>query len=150
MERKDLELEQRVWQRVNGCKPGREEASLRELEQRCRESAQVFRQLAQGCSGPLREGLAELHRQEHANALTIRGIRILSGEEPEAPSCCPWSKTGTCRALALAFRRSREALEDYTRRSSAGEYAPVFAGLARREGEKQCRLLALIGLCKGG
>ena len=75
MERKDLELEQRVWQRVNGCKPGREEASLRELEQRCRESAQVFRQLAQGCSGPLREGLAELHRQEHANALTIRGIR---------------------------------------------------------------------------
>lgn len=150
MEQRDLELEQRVWQRVSGAAPAREEATLAQLERRCRESAGVFRQLAQSCAGVMRESLQELYRQEYGNAMTILGIRILSGEEPEKLGTCPWDKTGICRALALAYRRSCQARADYEARAALGEFAPVFAELARAETEKMPRILALIGLSKGG
>ena len=156
MEQRDLELEQRVWQRVSGMAPEGEKpslcekTSLGEMERRCRESASVFRQLAQISAGQMRETLQELHRQEYGNALTILGMRILAGEEPEKTVCCPWTKTGTCRALALAYRRSCQARGDYAAHAASGEYAPVFAAMAQAEGEKMGRILALIGLSKGG
>ena len=152
MEQQDLELERRVWQRVSGAQvPAQGECtSLREMEQRSRESAMVFRQLAQTSTGLMRDTLQELHRQEYGNALTLLGIRVLSGEEPEKQPGCPRTKTGTCRALALAFRRSSRAREDYAARASAGEFAPVFAAMEREEGEKMRKILALIGLAKGG
>ena len=159
MEQRDLELERRVWQRVNGANGGKTaqpctqevpETSLRELEQRSREAANVFAQLAQTVSGMMRQMLQELYHQEYHTSLTLRGMRVLSGEEPEKITCCPWTKTGTCRALALAFRRSSRAREDYAARASAGEFAPVFAAMEREEGEKMRKILALIGLAKGG
>lgn len=154
MEQRDLELEQRVWKRVSAAAPVGEKTcemtSLGEMERRCRESASVFRQLAQSSTGQMQLMLQELHRQEYGNALTILGMRILSGEEPERNPCCPPTKTGTCRALALAYRRSCQAREDYAARAAAGDYAPVFAAMARAEGEKMGRILALIGLSKGG
>lgn len=159
MEQRDLELERRVWQRVSGaqggktaqpCEPDLQGTSLRELEQRSRESANVFRQLAQTVSGMMREMLQELFNQEYHTAMTLRGMRVLSGEEPEKPSCCPWTKTGTCRALALSYRRSSQAREDYAARAASGEFAPVYAVLAREEGEKMARILSLIGMTKGG
>lgn len=150
MEQQDLELERRVWQRISG---GEQEfggvPSLRDMEQRCRESANAFRQLAQLCTGAMRDGLQELFRQEYGNALTLMGMRVLSGEEPEKMPCCPWTKTGVCRALALAYRTSCQARQDYTR-SRQGEYEPVFAVMERTEAEKMGKLLALIGMCKGG
>ena len=157
MEQRDLELERRVWQRVSGAQPAEASGevsqpgtSLRELEQRSRESANVFRQLAQTVTGMMREMVQELYHQEYHTALTLRGMRVLSGEEPEKPACCPWTKTGVCRALALAYRRSSQAREDYAARASCGEFAPVFQVLARQEGEKMAQLLSLIGLAKGG
>ena len=151
MEQQDLALERRVWQRVSGggkdCAPP---TSLREMEQRSRESATAFRQLAQVCSGSMREMLQELYRQEYGNAMTLMGMRVLSGEEPEKPGSCPWNKTGTCRALSLSYRRSVQARQDYAARAAEGEFAPVFAGMAASEAEKMGKLLALIGMCKGG
>ena len=155
MEQRDLELEQRVWQRVSAVAPAGEGmascalTSLGEMERRCRESASVFRQLAQISAGQMRETLQELHRQEYGNALTLMGMRVLSGEEPEKMPCCPWTKTGVCRALALAYRTSCQARQDYAR-SRQGEYEPVFAVMERTEAEKMGKLLALIGMCKGG
>ena len=159
MEQRDLELERRVWQRVNGANGGKTgqpctqevpETSLRELEQRSREAANVFAQLAQTVSGMMRQMLQELYHQEYHTSLTLRGMRVLSGEEPEKITCCPWTKTGACRALALSYRRSSQARQDYAARASSGEFAPVFAVLARQEKEKMGHLLSLIGLSKGG
>ena len=110
----------------------------------------VFRQLAQTSTGLMRDTLQDLHRRENGNALTLMGIRILSGEEPEKQPGCPWTKTGTCRALALAFRRSSRAREDYAAHAARGECAPVFDAMEREEREKMGRILALIALSKGG
>lgn len=150
MERQDLELEQRVWQRVSGTAPAGELPSLGEMERRSRESAAVFRQLAQSAAGSMRDSLLELHRQEQSSAQTLQGMRVLSGEEPEKIQCCPWTKTGVCRALALAYRRSCQAREDYAAHARSGEYSRVFSVLERTEAEKMARLLSLIALSRGG
>ena len=81
MEQQDLELERRVWQRISGggTECGETDGpSLREMEQQCREAATVFRQLAQSCSGAMRDCLQELSRQDYANAMTLMGMRVLS------------------------------------------------------------------------
>ena len=151
MEQQDLELERRVWQRVSGG--GEQEATpcLREMEQRCRESAQAFRQLAQLSTGFMRESLQQLARQEQSNGMTLLGMRVLSGEEPEKTPCCPWTKTGTCRTLALAYRRSCQAREDYARFArGGGAYEPVFCWMAEAERGTMAQILALIGMSKGG
>ena len=151
MEQQDLELERRVWQRVSGGGEREEQPSFREMEQRCRESALAFRQLAQLSTGLMRETLQQLARQEQGNAMTLLGMRVLSGEEPEKTPCCPWTKTGTCRALALAYRRSCQAREDYSRFArGGGAYEPVFCWMAEAEKEKMGQILALIGMSKGG
>ncbi len=150
MDQKDLELERRVWQRVSGGVPAENGTTLRMMEQRCREAASVFRQLAQSCSGQMQQLLQELYRQEYGNAMTLLGMRILSGEEPDKLQSCPWTKTGTCRALALAYRESCQARRDYMARAEQGEHGPVFAVMARQEAEKMGRILALIALSKGG
>lgn len=151
MEQKDLELERRVWQRVGGGgKPCAASPSLREMEQRSREAATVFRQLAQLCAGAMRESLQELYRQEYGTAAKLLGMRVLSGEEPEKVLSCPWNKTGICRALSLSYRRSVQARQDYAARAAEGEFAPIFALLAAEETEKMGKLLSLIGMCKGG
>lgn len=153
MEQQDLELERRVWQRISGggtdCDP-EGGTSLREMEQRCREAAGVFRQLAQSCTGSMRDCLQELSRQDYANAMTLMGMRVLSGEEPEKAPGCPWSKTGTCRALALMYRQSCKARENYAFYANKSEYAPVFAVMERMEAKKMGKLLCLIGMCKVG
>ena len=129
MEQQDLELERRVWQRISG---GEQECggvpSLREMEQRCRESAAAFRQLAQLCTGAMRDGLQELFRQEYGNALTLMGMRVLSGEEPEKMPCCPWTKTGVCRALALAYRT-----RPGPGRGNTNRFSLPWSGLRRRK-----------------
>ena len=151
MEQQDLELERRVWQRVSGGGETGTHTQLREMEQRCRESATAFRQLAQLSTGIMRETLQQLSHQEYANAMTLLGMRVLSGEEPEKSSCCPWTKTGICRALALAYRRSCQAREDYSAHAKGGSaYAPVFAWMAEAEKERMGRILSLIGMSKGG
>ena len=150
MDQKDLELERRVWQRVSGGAPAENGTTLRMMEQRCREAASVFRQLAQSCSGQMQQQLQELYRQEYGNAMTLLGRRILSGEEPDKLQSCPWTKTGTCRALALAYRRSCQAREDYAACAKAGgSYGPVFSWMAEAETEKMGRILSLIGMSKG-
>lgn len=153
MEQQDLELERRVWQRISG---GGSEcgaaggSSLRELEQQCREAAAVFRQLAQSCTGFMRDCLQELGKQEYANAMTLMGMRVLSGEEPEKTSSCPCNKTSTCRALALLYRQSCKARESYAYYAKNGEYAPVFTLMEGMETKKMGKLLCLIGMCKMG
>ncbi len=142
MAKMDRETEKRVWERVKGCaEPG---IGLRGLELRCRESAAAFRQLAQGSRGELRERLLALHRQEHCSALTIRGMRILDGEEPEALRGYASPDVPRAQLLAQAFRRSCQAQRDYAVRCAEGDYAPVFRRLAEQEAGTMAVILEMI------
>lgn len=147
MAKMDRETEKRVWERVKGCaEPG---IGLRGLELRCRESAAVFRLLAQGCRNDLRDRLLALHRQEHCNAMTIRGMRILDGEEPEELKGYASPDIPRAQLLAQAFRRSCQAQRDYAARCAEGDYAPVFRRLAEQEAGTMALILEMIAREKG-
>lgn len=141
----EQEREMRVWERVSGA--GQEVRSdLRGMELRCRESAAVLRILAENCQSELRERLLRLHRQVHNDAMTLRGLRILNGEEPEKPRNYAAGKVALRRGLAQCCRRCCQARMDYLSCSRNGEYAAVFARMAQEETGRIAELLTLIGM----
>lgn len=138
----DQETEQRVWERVSGKE--QELAGLRNMELSCRESAAVFHQLAASASGERRERLQGLMRRESGNAMALRGMQVLDGEEPE-PIHLPPQKNAPRRALAQSFRRSQKAQKDYTAHIRGSEYGAVFSQMADDERAVQAGILALLG-----
>ncbi len=132
-----------VWERVAGRDSAPPE--LRGMEQRCREMAALFHVLAEQTRGEQRERLTHLQRAEQADAMALLGMRILAGEEPGQARFFRADKVGLRRGLAQAFRSSRQAMADYRSASSAGEYAPVFAQMAREQSRHMAEILALIG-----
>ena len=141
----EQEMEMRVWERVSGA--GQEvQPDLRGMELRCREQAAVFRILAENCPNELRERLLKLHRQVHNDAMALRGMRILAGEEPEKLRGYAAGKVALRRGLAQCYRRCCQARLDYLDGSRSAEYGPVFARMAREETERLAELLTLIGM----
>lgn len=144
MEKQDLELEARVWQRVGGVQEAGEE--LREMEMRCRESAAVLRQLAGQSGGANRETLLRLSRETLGDAQMLRGMRILSGEEPERIPNEMAANVTLRRGLAQCFRRCQQAFHSYTQQAKSPDYGPVFSSLARTESHRMSAILQLIGV----
>lgn len=136
----DIETEQKVWERVSGQEP----ESLRGMEMRCWESSEAFRQMTAAAPIQIRERLRHLSKKSYANAMTIRGMRVLSGEEPEAVQQKGTQiKTGLRRGLAQCFRRCQQARADYL--AYRGEYTPIFQMLAHEEEKTMQEILSLIG-----
>lgn len=146
MEKQDLELEARVWQRVGGMQEAPEE--LREMEMRCRESAAVLRQLAGQSGGTNRETLLQLSRETMGDAQILRGMRILSGEEPERVPNETASNVTLRRGLAQCFRCCQQAFRDYSQQAQSSDYAPIFSTLAYTESRRMSSILRLIGATK--
>lgn len=138
----DMEQEQQIWQRVAGELP-----NLRNMELRCRESAAAFLQMSRAASGEAKAALENLHSLEHGNEMAIRGMRILSGEEPESERQYYSQQSGQRRGLAQAYRRSLQARADYGTWSKKGPFAQVFCQLEEQEARKQGKILTLLGGC---
>lgn len=136
----DFKTEQQVWERVSG----QASASLRSMELRCRESAEVLHLCAGAAPVQLRDALRHLSKKAYANAITIRGMRVMDGEAVESDVEKPTqTKVPLRRGLAQCFRRSQQARADYL--AYQGEYAPIFQLLLREEEEIMQELLSLIG-----
>lgn len=136
----DFETEQSVWERVNG----REPEPLSALEMCCWESAQAFRQMAADAPAQMRETLRQLSKRAYANAMTIRGMRVMNGEDPEPiQEKLPQNKTGLRRGLSQCFRRSQQARGEYLSRQE--EYSPIFRLLALEEEKIMQEILKLVG-----
>ena len=141
----EQEREMRVWERVSGA--GQDaKTDLRGMELRCREQAAVFRILAESCPNELRERLLKLQRQVHNDAMALRGMRILAGEEPEKLRGYAAGKVALRRGLAQCFRRCCQARADYLGCARHAEHGPVFAAMAQEETRRMAEILALIGM----
>ena len=141
----EQEMEMRVWERVSGA--GQEvQPDLRGMELRCREQAAVLRILAESCPNELRERLLKLQRQVHNDAMALRGMRILAGEEPEKLRNYAAGKVALRRGLAQCFRRCCQARADYLGCVRHKEHGPVFAAMAQEEARRMAEILALIGM----
>lgn len=145
MDKNDLELEQRVWERVSGLPAvNPPDSSMETMLQMNEESASVYRQLAVRSGGTRREKLMELYREAAASAQTLRGMMLLDGKTAGRCSSVP-CQDSTPRALAKAFRRCCTLHRDYRERELQEDYGCVFACLAQREAESMALLLELIG-----
>ena len=141
----EQEREMRGWERVSGA--GQEsKTDLRGMELRCREQAAVFRILAENCPNELRERLLKLHRQVHNDAMALRGMRILAGEEPEKLRNYAAGKVALRRGLAQCYRRCCQARLDYLGCARHAAHRPVFAAMAQEETRRMAEILALIGM----
>lgn len=147
MNEQDLDLEQRVWERVNGgtgVPQPRQDDRMRSLILLAEESAADFRQLARRYTGTRREQLLQFSRQTGSNADTLRGMYHLSGGENDLrPSQQPDSER---RSLTKACRRCaslRRAYADYAKDDP--EYGCVFTLLEQQAAHRMEGLLELIG-----
>lgn len=145
MDQEDLDLEQRVWDRVGGLPPEREDSGeIQTMLRMNEESAYVYRQLAGRSSGSRREKLMGLHRQTASTVQTLRGMLMLDGESFGRSGVVP-CQDSTARALAKAYRRSSHLRESYVNNESHEQYGCVFENLAGREAENMTTLLELLG-----
>lgn len=148
MEQTDLELEQRVWERVVGRQSMERVPNLEEMELRCRESAAVLHKLAQNSSGEIRERLTKLSKAERDNAMALLGIQILSGREVPPSRELPVGQISTNRALAQCCRRCQQACADYCACAKTGEFSEVFKAMAQEEAARTRDILSLIALVR--
>lgn len=140
----NLELEQRVWERVGGRHPLEPAlGALRGMEAQCREEAECCRVLAGSLGQRHREQLLRMQQEAAADAAAIRGIRILAGEEPEAAEPAAFPRESIRRMLAVACRRSVQLRREEETHSADPDFGPLFSRMA--EGENR-RLGVLLGL----
>lgn len=142
MEYDDLELEQRVWQRITGG--SREPSPLEPLIAEEEEAAAVYRHLAAREPGSSHR-LQQLARRSRDHAAILQGMIALSGRQrqsrraplprPESPAAL---LTGACRSCAALAKRYQEL-------SGHGEFGCVFEQFAAQTADTLAALLAIAG-----
>lgn len=144
MEQEDLELEQRVWQRIGGGEEaGQGNVDLHGMMLQAEQIAGVFQDQARNAGGNRREILMELHRHSAGNANALRGMLHMDGRELRQPRA--WGASRDPGALPRAYRSLQRQREDFERHSGHREYGPVFRVMERTAGEDLHKLLGLIG-----
>lgn len=141
MEQSDLDLEQRVWQRMTG---GTQDP-LEILAVQAEEAASAYRYLAQNGPAKKRDRMQAVYRQAAASAAALRGMVILSGREALRQHSYGSSREHASRMLALAYRRSAQLFSRYEQLREHPEYGCVFDVLCERERGIMAVLLELVG-----
>ena len=137
MERIDRELEEKVWQRIQG-QPHAGQGNLRPLLLLAMEAEAGCRQLP---PGPGRERLV---KNAAANAACLRGIGILGGEGGRRqPQTVP--REPPRKLLEKCYHRARRLMTEYAARELDGEFGVVYRQMADRERENCALLMELLG-----
>ena len=137
MERIDRELEERVWQRIQG-QPQAGPGDLRPLLLLAMEAEAACRQLP---PGPTRERLV---KNAAANAACLRGIGILGGEGGKRQSQAV-PREPARKLIEKCYHRARHLTAEYTARELDGEFGVVYRQMADRERENCALLMELLG-----
>lgn len=147
MDSTDLELEQRVWQRVSGGNgaAAEETENLQAWVLRAEESAADYRSMASRMQGAKRERLLAMSREAAGDAAALRGMCRLSGGgfHKAAPYTPP--KEELSRMLGRSYRRSAQTQHDYRALGCHKEYGCIFEQMAQGETGRMRFLLELIG-----
>lgn len=147
MESIDQAQATRVWQRVKGTGTLREQ-SLAELIRGEWEDAAVLFELSRRLRGREAQTLQRLCDQERAHARRLKGVFVMGGGEMERLERQA-VEGKTLELLRRCYGRMRQRLGDYESMSREGEFAPVYAQLAREERLSCCQVAELIGILTG-
>lgn len=143
MENEDLELEQRVWQRIGG---GRQQTDLLEsLIRNEEECAAVSRHLAARESGSRKSRLLAVVQQSRENAGILKGMLKMSGGQWHSHPVYQPQKEKPAHLLGSLTRSCMELEARYESMSHQGEFCLVCRDLAERKNESLEVLLTLMG-----
>ena len=148
MEQFDKDIENRVWQRVNGDNPPRLEQSLQALAAAELSEAAAHLMLSRQLQGKEKAILRRIYEEDQAHAACLKGIHYFTFDTPLAVRHIPPAPESPAVALRKAYARKLRALRQYESRSDDPEYGAVYAALARQE-QEHCRLiLEMVGNLK--
>ena len=152
MERLDLDLQKRVWQRVQarnetGNVPPPAD-NIKPLILTAQENAAVYRRAAQRAGQRDRERLMALYREARQSIACMRGICRVRGEQVRMLPLTPrWEPMP--RALQKCYHRERRLWEEWDRRTGDPEYGLVFGRMAQQARERCATIMELLGQVEG-
>ena len=148
MEQFDLQMEDRVWQRVQGEQPPQLEQSIQALAAAELSEAAAHLMLSRQLQGKEKAILRRIYEEDHAHAACLKGIHFFTFDTPLAIRPIPPAPEAPVIALRKAYARKLRALRQYESRLEDPEYGAVYKMLARQE-QAHCRLiLELVGNLK--
>ena len=144
MEQPDLQLEQRVWQRIHGTPDADPVPTLMALAAGVAADGNTFLKLSKQWGG---EGgvLLQLSRQEQAQVGCLKGICAMLREEPISISPLPQPVGSTAAMLRRCYANHLQRISQYRRLAQSEDYGPVFEKLLAEE-QNHCRqIMELLG-----
>lgn len=146
METIDSQLQQRVWQRVQGsARTVEDPAVLLELIAGEWTDGAAYLQLSRRCSGKDAALLRQMHAQEQSHVACLKGIYSILTGRPAIVKAPPLPRENREAALRRCYRREMQCLEVYRQWARHPEFGPVFEKMYGQE-LAHCRtLLELLG-----
>ena len=128
--------ENQVWQRVLARQEREAVDTLQQLMREAESLAAVYRRNPHPLAKRLQEG-------EQANAASLRGIALLSGEKLEEVKL--WEPAGK-PDLRRCWHRTRRCQAEYTARALDPEFGEVYRKMAEREADHLALIAQLLGI----
>lgn len=141
----DPKTARQVWQRVTAPAGPSDHRDLQGLILGAMETAALYRGLIAALQGKPRDLARELLEGQQETVHVLLGLRALSQGQSPGPRMPEGPNLPPVKLLNLAFRRSRNALTEYTARTIDPEFGPVFRVLAGREEGQGTAIAALLG-----
>lgn len=131
--------EQQIWQRVRP--EGIQRMDLRAMQLAALESGAAYRRLAGMLTGANREAARFLASRSREEAAMLSGLHRLSTGTPLPGKAQPAPQGTASQLLEQCYRRTCQALGEYTARSAEGLSGPVYQILAQ-QAQSQCAQIA--------
>ena len=144
MEKKNLELEQRVWKRVRGEEQP-SAVSVQSLMAAEQDEAAVHLMLSRQMQGKEKALLRRMFEEDRCHAAMLRGMNeLMTGKRLAARTAPPTPQTPET-TLRKSYARKLQALSEYESRCADGEYGAVFSKMAQQEKEHCAMILEILG-----
>ena len=142
MQEIDQELQQRVWDRVNGSgtKP-----SLQAMAARERTAAAAYLMLSRQMQGRAKELLRQLYHRAQTHSRYLSGMNILLEGRPLSVHTVPPEGTRPAVLLSRCYAGALKAAAEYENHAADSQTGAVFSRMAREERENCAMLLEILG-----
>lgn len=142
MQQIDRELEQRVWERVNG---GGQERSLQALAAAEKSAGALYLMLARLMQGRAKEQLRQLYHRTQTHGRYLGGMNMLLEGQPLSVHTAPPEPGRTAVLLSRCYTGALRAAEEYEKRGKDRTFGPIFERMAQNHRDSCATILELMG-----
>ena len=144
MDKKDMELEQRVWKRIRGEEQPKQ-VSVQTLMAAEQDEAAMYLMLSRQMQGREKALLRKIFEEDRCHAAMLRGMNeMMTGKRIAARTVPPIPQTPET-ALRKSYARKLQAISEYESRCNDPEYGAAFGKMLREEKEHCALILEILG-----